>query len=276
MKVKIISKETAIDKPVIEKLLAELRQYGIKVEGRNQDDEKPALIFVLGGDGTMLNAVMEYQNLNLPFIGINTGTLGFLMNESADKVDKMVKKIIECDYEVVHYPLFEAKLVCTDGRKYVRNFICDLVVERKNMSLAEMEVVINGMPLNYFAGDGYIVSSPVGSTAYAIWAGGAAIHHSLHCLELVPMHPNDSARNLPMKLPLILPDDNVIDFKILSPKDRGIRAAVDGYEISTSAPICEVKVKIAEKNVTFWNTADYNYLHRLKKKIIDKERIRKV
>ena len=276
MKVKIISKENATDKPVIEKLLDELRQYGIKVEGHHMDDEKPSLIFVIGGDGTMLNAVMEYQNLNLPFIGINTGTLGFLMNERADKVDKMIKKIISCDYEVVHYPLFEAKLHCTDGRKYVRNFICDLVIERKNMSLTEMEVIINGIALNYFAGDGYIVSSPVGSTAYSIWAGGAAIHHALHCIEIVPMHPNDSARNLPMKLPLILPDETEINFRILNPRDRGIRAAVDGYEISTSAPICEASVKISEKNVTFWNTADYNYLHRLKKKIIDKERIRKV
>ncbi len=264
------------DYEIAHRIIEEFNKFDIEILTEDQSTEAASVIIVLGGDGTMLHAIKNHQHRKMPFIGINTGTLGFLMNERSEKVEKLVRKIVSCDYEVFTYPMFDVIMTDINDTSLSHCFIGDVVVERITMNLTELELLIDDTPLNYFAGDGYIVTTPIGSTAYAVWAGGAAIHHSLHCLELVPMHPNDSARNLPLKIPLVVPAEAKIQFNVLFPELRGVRVAVDGCEIKPKESIKKVVIQPSEATVTFWNIARYDYLQRIKSKIIDKERIRKV
>ena len=276
MKAKVVYRKNDNNNGTIDRLYEELKKANIEIDNLDSSSESPSFIIVVGGDGTMLNAIKDYQYMNLPFVGINTGTLGFLMNERAEKVEKVVRRILSCDYDIFRYPLFLVRITDMNGETYERNFVGDLVVERSSMNLTEMEIYLNHSPLNYFAGDGYIVATPIGSTAYAVWAGGAAIHHSLHCLEMVPMHPNDSARNLPMKIPMVVPANTHICFEVLFPEQRSVRIAVDGFEIKNPTPICKIEITQSDHSVTFWNISSYDYFQRIKSKIIDKERIRKI
>lgn len=147
------------------------------------------MLLVIGGDGTVLRVARETAGSNAPLLGINAGRLGFLTTASTSNVETSLKTLWKGRYIVDPLPLIEATGEF-DGRKHKAIALNDILISRgANPRLIEMEVEVDGEPLTTYRSDGLIVSTPAGSTAYSLAAGGAVVTPRAEVLTLNPICP---------------------------------------------------------------------------------------
>lgn len=157
-------------------------------------DQSPDLVLILGGDGTFLRAVRAFARLDVPLVGINTGHLGFLTRIEADKVDSYLQAILAGEFSLEH-----RMMLAVDSEEHLA--LNDAVVKNSNPSrLARLNVYINGEFLADYDADGIIVSTPTGSTAYNISAGGPILDPQADVLVITPICPHSLSAK-----PIILP-----------------------------------------------------------------------
>lgn len=148
------------------------------------------LLLVLGGDGTMLRVARDTAGHATPILGINLGTLGFLTAASAGQLPEVLRALQTGGCEVESRSLIEARGALAAGPMAVRA-LNDLVISRGGTPrLIELEVRVNGELLTRYRGDGLIVSSPTGSTAYSLAAGGAVVSPQAEVFALTPICPH--------------------------------------------------------------------------------------
>ena len=150
------------------------------------------LCIVLGGDGTMLQAANNVRDLDIPLVGINLGTIGYLTEIDADEIESALKQIIEGNYEI------EERMLLS-GRKVEENFknfeaLNDIVIARKAaMQIITLKVYVNNQLITTYLADGVIVSTPTGSTGYNMSAGGPIVEPGSHSIVLTPICPHNLA-----------------------------------------------------------------------------------
>ncbi len=249
---------------VKEKLIDVLERRGIEIT-----NNEPNLIISLGGDGTMLNAIRRHHQRKVPFIGINTGSLGFLPTVDSDKIEQMLDNLIADNYHLDKYPLFKIDAHTTKGEEVTGYAFNEMILKQATPRLLRAQIFVNDCLFNDFAGDGIIVSTAFGSTGYAIWAGGAAVHPALGGIQLIPICPNDNAIHRPLKTPIILPNDSKITIKVERPKKSAVIVGVDGVKLSKYA-IADVNLFLKENVVEIVRFDDFDYLGLYQRKIIKK------
>ncbi len=135
----------------------------------------------------------------------------------------------------------------------------------------EAKIFFDGKPFNYFTGDGFIVSTAIGATGYAIWAGGVATHSSLKLYQITPIHPNDNSVNRPLKTSMVVPLETVLSIDIVKAKKRKVIVACDGRNL-TDDYISKINIKKSKNHkITILKTDEYDYFDLYKNKIIDKK-----
>lgn len=159
-------------------------------------------LFVLGGDGTFLSAVRWIGNAPLPVLGVKFGQVGFLAEITADDLFSAAKAVIQRDF-AIQQRMRLAVTVIKDGRERSREIVLnDVVVTKSTLArLAHVEVYIDGHYLTTFRADGLIVSTPTGSTAYSLAAGGPVIHPEVPGIIMTPICPFTLTNR-----PLVVPD----------------------------------------------------------------------
>ncbi|MGD0745546.1 MAG: NAD(+)/NADH kinase, partial [Verrucomicrobiota bacterium] len=159
------------------------------------------LLLVFGGDGTMLHVAREIAGSTTPMLGINIGGLGFLTAVPSDGLAHALNHIWKGEFQYESRVLLEAGGTC-NGHLVRENALNDIVVSRGVVSrLIGLDVSVNGEWITRYRCDGLIVSSPTGSTAYSLAAGGAVIFPTADVLALVPICPH-AMSNRPLILPL--------------------------------------------------------------------------
>jgi len=147
------------------------------------------MLLVIGGDGTVLRVARETASSGAPLLGINAGRLGFLTTASTSNIETSLKTLWKGRYIVDPLPLIEATGEF-DGHKHKAIALNDILISRgANPRLIEMEVEVDGEPLTTYRSDGLIVSTPAGSTAYSLAAGGAVVTPRAEVLTLNPICP---------------------------------------------------------------------------------------
>ena len=143
---------------------------------------KMDLIIVFGGDGTMLHAARDIAGFRTPILGVNIGGLGFLTAVSSDKLAAALKLIWQGEFKFESRALIEATGIC-HGLRVLAPALNDIVISRGAVSrLISLDVTVNGEPITRYRCDGLIISSPTGSTAYSLAAGGAIVlPHPVFC-----------------------------------------------------------------------------------------------
>ncbi len=185
---------------------------------------KSDLILVIGGDGTMLRVAREVAGLDVPILGINSGNLGFLTAVTPSKLGAALQKVVDGAFSLDARSLLEAEVHrSADVKKLTA--LNDLVISRSMASrLIELEVLVNDELLTRYRCDGLIASSPTGSTAYSLAAGGAIVSPDAHVMLLTPICPHTLSIR-----PLVLNLDAVVQVRLVSPK-LVATLAVDGQE----------------------------------------------
>lgn len=173
--------------------------------------EKVDLLLVFGGDGTILRVARDLAGSQTPILGVKVGGLGFLTTVQAPQLDTALKQIWEGDFQLDSRPLIQAT-----GKAQNKNLaeiaLNDFVIGRGATSrLIELAVTVDGEELTRYRCDGLIISSPTGSTAYSLAAGGAIVSPDSEVLTLTPICPHTLSNRS-----VILPMDSVVQVTVLS------------------------------------------------------------
>lgn len=196
------------------------------------------LILVLGGDGTMLGASRLVAESGIPVMGVNLGGLGFITEVYKEEMFDALQKILrgECPSE---RRLMLSTRILRGGEEIANHTaLNDVVINKGSMvRLVEVDVLVNGTYVNKFQSDGIIVSTPTGSTAYSLSAGGPILYPTMDALVLTPICPHTLTNR-----PLVLPDDAVIELQLKS-MSEGVLLSLDGQVGFTLSPGDTVEVR---------------------------------
>jgi NAD+ kinase len=219
------------------------------------------LLLVFGGDGTMLHVAREIAGSTTPMLGINIGGLGFLTAVPSDGLAHALNHIWKGEFQYESRVLLEAGGTC-NGHVVRENALNDIVVSRGVVSrLIGLDVSVNGEWITRYRCDGLIVSSPTGSTAYSLAAGGAVIFPTADVLALVPICPHAMSNR-----PLILPLSSTIGIKAISPAPATILSA-DGQLAGELAAGDVVTIRRSRRTVRLMHLADSSFLEALRRKL---------
>ena len=178
------------------------------------------LLLVFGGDGTMLQVARETAGAGVPILGINAGHLGFLAAIQEANVADALRTVLAGRFRIENRALLEA-VIHRDGSSTVQTALNDFVLSRGLASrLIELEVAVNGELLTRYRCDGLIASSPTGSTAYSLAAGGAIVSPDADVLTLTPICPHTLSIR-----PVVMSLDSVVQVTLLS---RRLEATLAG------------------------------------------------
>lgn len=234
-------------------------------------EEDPDLVVSIGGDGTMLRTIREYKKYGVPFVGINAGRLGFLPNFRPDQaaLSSLLDMLKSGNYRLISRPLLDVDTRDEDGGHYKNDAFNELVVKFSNMKMMEIGIEISGRHFNDFTGDGIVISTPLGSTGYAIWAGAAALNPELPCYQLTPINPNNASIRNPLLYPLVLPEREKITLNIRNREKTPVVVSMDANSYE-SRLFQRIDVKISEERVQVIESKDYDYWSIFKSKLLDK------
>ncbi|MEK7708102.1 MAG: NAD(+)/NADH kinase [Verrucomicrobiota bacterium] len=219
------------------------------------------LLLVFGGDGTMLRVAREIAGSQTPLLGVNLGGLGFLTGVPSRELTRALKHVWLGEFTVEPRALIEANARC-NGRQLQLTALNDIVISRGVVSrLIELDVAVDGEPLTRYRGDGLIVSSPTGSTAYSLAAGGALVSPTADVFALTPISPHTLTNRS-----LIVPLTATIRVKAISPKPSTILNA-DGQVISDLSAGDLVTIRRSRRTVRLVQLADSSFFEALRQKL---------
>lgn len=244
-------------------LIRKIKNFGYET-GRDGE-----FIFVIGGDGTFLQAMRKNMRSNPTFIGINTGNLGFLSEFKFDEVDKILKLIKSGDYKIQRLPIYKATISYKEG---VKNFyfLNDVTIERKDSRIIHSSVNVNGQRFCDISGDGLVFSSSIGSTGYAVSAGGSISYDCDDVLQLNPISPVHSRAYQSLTKTVMFKDKNEITVFPSVKKNRRFRVVCDGNEIKLNG-IKYIKIEKSEHSAELLRSKDFDNTKNLREKVLDDE-----
>jgi len=179
-------------------------------------------IIVLGGDGTMLSAARLVEERSVPILGINMGGLGFLTEATVDDLYPSLEKVCAHEYSLDHRLRLQAEITHHNGTKEQATALNDIVLSKGSVGrMIKVHMQLGEQFVTNLRGDGIIVSSPTGSTAYSLSAGGPILDPSLESLLVTPISPHTLTHR-----PLIVPSQVSLIITLTSPE--GAMASIDG------------------------------------------------
>lgn len=185
------------------------------------------LAVVIGGDGTLLTAARILADSDIPLIGVNLGRLGFLVDISPQAALTSLDEILAGRYHEERRLLLKAKITRSGEVIAEQTAVNEVVIHSWNStSMIEIVTYIDGVFLNCQRSDGLIVSTPTGSTAYALSGGGPILYPTLDAIVLVPINPHSLTNR-----PIVIADDSVVDIVFRQSKDFRARLACDNVSI---------------------------------------------
>jgi NAD+ kinase len=219
------------------------------------------LLLVFGGDGTMLGVAREIAGSPTPMLGVNIGGLGFLTGVPSDELPRALKFVWNGEFKFESRALIEASGRC-HGRPVCETAFNDIVVSRGAVSrLIALDVGVDGEPITRYRCDGLIISSPTGSTAYSLAAGGPIVLPTAEVFCLTPISPHSLSNRS-----IILPLSSAIRIKATNPLPATLLSA-DGRAVAELDAGDEVTIRRSRRSVRLIQLAEGSFLKALRRKL---------
>ncbi|MCL2253065.1 MAG: NAD(+)/NADH kinase [Lachnospiraceae bacterium] len=222
-------------------------------------------VLVLGGDGTMLRAANELAHLNVPFLGINLGTLGFLAEVDKNHIEQALEQIINNKYAIEKRMMINGTIENEENVLYKSSALNDIVITgHKPMQLIYFDLYVNDLRLNSYIADGMIISTPTGSTGYNLSAGGPIIESRANAILLTPL----CAHSMQSRS-IILSSDDEVKIKIGVDKynnEQMVNAVFDGQHQAMKTGD-QIVITKSEKTTSVIRFSKMNFLELLKQKL---------
>ena len=219
------------------------------------------LFVVLGGDGTLLS-VARGLDKDVPILGVNLGSLGFLTEISRAELYPTLVDVLEGRYRTVERSLLDVELERDQGSGGSYVVFNDAVVNKSALArMIRLGVNIDGRSVATYRADGLIVSTPTGSTAYNLSAGGPIVHPDVRVAVITPICP----QSLSMR-PLVVPDSSTIDVRLETP-DEEVYLTLDGQEGTSLGYKDSVRIRVADRTVTMVKATQRTFYDGLRSKL---------
>jgi NAD+ kinase len=240
---------------------------GLELEARRLPEEELCeqadLAIAIGGDGTILYASRLARETGTPILGVNRGRLGFLADITPNEMIDSVDQVLAGNYARDSRMLLEAALQTTDGVTESAFGLNDVVVQRAGKGgMVDFSTHVAGQYVNTHSGDGLIVATPTGSTAYALSCGGPILEPHIQAIALVPICPHTLTDR-----PIVVPADQVIDIKLLERDDAHAEVTVDGTHLGTLRPGDALRVGASGKHITMLHPPGHDFYGILRSKL---------
>lgn len=248
-------KTVLFEKPLAERLGLD-NGYSLQELGYKAD-----LFVVYGGDGTLLGVARRMASYKVPFVGINAGRLGFITDIPSDSMEKELDEILEGHYRVDKRTLLRCQQIRNGEVIFDDIAVNDIVISRGvSGGMIECAIAVDNLPMSTQRADGLIVSTPTGSTAYALSVGGPMIYPTVPCLLLIPVAPHSLSNR-----PIILPESATIVIDVLH-----IRDAVLYYDMQDNDIVKvgdQLKIFAYDSSIHLLHPSTHNYFDTLSKKL---------
>ena len=216
-------------------------------------------LVTIGGDGTLISAVRRSYDFQLPVLGIHAGKLGFLADLDFCELETFVDKLFTGEYRIDERAMLQATITTKSGVSQVVAFN-DIVLTRPSISkMIRLETYVEGKAFNTYYGDGVVISTPTGSTAYNLSAGGPVLFPLTSVFALTPICPHSLTQR-----PVVLPGHYEIEIKT---PDSSALVIVDGQDMVEITDSDTVYIKLASGSAHLIHRKEFNYFEVLKEKL---------
>ena len=237
------------------------RDLGIKGYRGSTIPSKVDIIIVFGGDGTLLSVTRLVGKRSVPILGVNMGGLGFITEISKDEICRNVSIILSGECEFEERIMLEADLFRNGKKIKWFNALNDVVINKSALArMIELDIMINRQDVTTIRADGLIISTPTGSTAYSLSAGGPILYPTLESFLVTPICPHTLTSR-----PIVLPDDFVFDIVVRNGDD--VFLTIDGQEGCALKIKDRVSIKKADFKTRFLHFHDRDYFRVLRTKL---------
>ena len=220
------------------------------------------LVVAIGGDGTLLHAARLAAVAGAPVLGVNRGRLGFLADVSPERMRESVDEALAGRCLPEARMLLEAGVSC-DARATSALALNDVaVVKRESGRMLELHTWVDGIYVNTHGGDGFVVATSTGSTAYALSCGGPIVHPSLAALVLVPICPHTLSDR-----PIVVGAESVVELELAERVDTRAQVVCDGVLLCDLEPGVRLRVMRASRAVTLLHPPGHDYYRILRSKL---------
>jgi NAD+ kinase len=218
--------------------------------------QKCDFLLCVGGDGTLISTVRKSYGYDIPILGINFGKLGFLIDLSEYEFEDFIKKMQKDEYRIDERLMLKLSI---DNKTYFA--FNDIVLCKKTMrGLVDIDATIDDKRFNHYRGDGVIVSTPTGSTAYNLSCGGPVVYPLGRGIVVTPISPHSLTQR-----PVVLPETFDIKFKSVGAED--IKIIIDGQESLSLPKNRDIFVSQAYKKAKLIHRNEFNYFDILSQKL---------
>lgn len=236
---------------------AVLKQAGVATE-----QKLPSLCDMLlsvGGDGTMLRTARMIGSHHVPLLGVNLGSLGFLAEVPIEELDGCITEVLEGKYRIEERMMLQTSIGTTILKDAALN---DVVLRLSNASrMFSIQTFVNEEYLSTFRGDGLIIATPTGSTAYALSNGGPIVTPTTHSILLSPICPH----TLTVRT-VIVPDDSVVQLRV-EKSYTDMNLAIDGQQEKLLKPPVEITIRKSSSTAQLVKRLDTNFYDVLRRKL---------
>ncbi|MCP4300120.1 MAG: NAD(+) kinase [Gammaproteobacteria bacterium] len=255
-----------LTKAGIKVLAADTLQLDLPVSRMNEADlgDNADLVIAIGGDGTMLYASRLVRESGTPILGINRGRLGFLADVPADEMISSVDLVLGGNFTLDSRMLLEARLRKDSGEESAKFALNDVVLQRRETGrMVDFSTRVSGHFVNTHSGDGLIIATPTGSTAYALSCGGPIIEPQLKAVAVVPICPHTLTDR-----PIVIPADEPIEVALIERDDTKAEVTVDGHSMGEIRPSDILTISAAAQRITLVHPPGYDFYGILRSKLL--------
>ena len=224
------------------------------------------LIISIGGDGSFLKTVHDFNFTQIPIIGINTGHLGFFPEISPDNIDGFIKSYKNNNFLVQEISLLKAN-IHTNNYKSSMYAINEVVVKGDKSRTIHLSLDVNGKHIQNFSGDGMIISTPTGSTAYNYSAGGSIVDPGLSLMQLTPLYPINTNAYRSFTSSIIFSSESIIKIIPEYRFENSILIVIDGIEYRFNQ-MSNIEISLSDVKINLLRMLDYEFWSRVSKKFL--------
>ncbi len=263
-KINIFANDDAYSREVRKLLRRKLQQSGFTVP--RQFDPEAELIVSIGGDGAFLRTLHKYDFPPIPFLGINTGHLGFFQEIHPDELDEFVFLYKQGRYNIQNLKTVKA-VVEGDGQTYEYKGLNEITIKADASSTIHLNISIGNSFIERFSGDGILVCTPAGSTAYNYSLGGSIVDPRLSILQITPIAPMNTTAYRSFTSSVVLPEELNVTVHPEPREGSGFLIVVDGMEHRHSS-IREMVLGFSPTEVRLMRFEHYDFWTKVKTKFL--------
>jgi NAD+ kinase len=225
--------------------------------------QRADIVIAIGGDGTLLYAARLVARHGVPLLGINRGRLGFLTDVMPQDMMATIDAALDGKLATEERTLLRATVRTPAGKTTESLALNDVVVQKAATGrMLDFEVLVNGRYVNSHAGDGIVIATATGSTAYALSCGGPIVEPHLDVLVLAPICPHTLSDR-----PVVVSARSVVDIKLIERFETQAQVVCDGVVLGELQPDDSLQVKAAQERITLLHPPDHDYYRLLRSKL---------